>query len=464
MLKKLGIRTFISKRLGADDEKTPLRRFFENMDWLLIAAVAFIVLTGLIGVYSATLHFGNAGKFFTTQLLAIVIGVVGMAFFQSINYQLYRRGSYLLYGLSILMLIMVLVAGTTVRGTKGWFNLGYFAFQPVEVAKLVFILVLASYLDQYWRSIRRWQSLAIPMLLLLGHIGLVLMQPDFSSTLVYFPITIMLLYVAGAEPLYLFAMMMFGGLAMGIPLIATFFKLQPALLKSSVAISYFVKATNGGWPAVTLLGSIVAGLLLLWWLLHELRIRFPFITVLILIGIILGGSVSSMVVQKSLKEYQRKRLIVFLNPEIDPLGSGYNIIQSKIAIGSGRVFGKGLFSGTQSQLGFLPEQHTDFIFSVVGEETGFAVSLLTLSFYFLLVWRAMTVAREARDRFGSLIATGIGTMFCFYAIINIGMVMGLMPATGLPLPLMSYGGSSMVSALWAIGILFSVHIRRFTHY
>jgi rod shape determining protein RodA len=145
------------------------------------------------------------------------------------------------------------------------------------------------------------------------------------------------------------------------------------------------------------------------------------------------------------------------------LGSGYNIIQSKIAIGSGRLLGKGLFAGTQSQLGFLPEQHTDFIFSVVGEEMGYAISELTLMFYFLLVWRSLIVAREARDRFGSLVATGIGTMFAFYGIINIGMVMGIMPAAGLPLPLLSYGGSSMVSSLWAIGILLSINIRRFTN-
>jgi rod shape determining protein RodA len=127
------------------------------------------------------------------------------------------------------------------------------------------------------------------------------------------------------------------------------------------------------------------------------------------------------------------------------------------------AFGKGLFSGTQAQLGFLPEQHTDFIFSVIGEETGFLFSELTLLFYFLLVWRAMIVARESRDRYGSLVATGIAAMFAFYAVINIGMVMGISPATGLPLPLLSYGGSSMVASLWAMGILFSIHIRRFTH-
>jgi rod shape determining protein RodA len=276
-------------------------------------------------------------------------------------------------------------------------------------------------------------------------------------------VTLVLLFIAGVEPLYLFGIVLFGMLATGIPLMATFFRLQPELLATHKILYYFVLATKGGLPAIMTLTSIVAGIFVLWWLFSNLRARIPLIYPVALSLIIVFGSLSSVVVQKSMKEYQRKRLIVFLNPEIDPLGSGYNIIQSKIAIGSGRLLGKGLFSGTQSQLGFLPEQHTDFIFSVVGEEMGFVVSELTLIFYFLLVWRSLIVAREARDRFGSLVATGIGTMFAFYGIINIGMVMGFMPAAGLPLPLLSYGGSSMVSSLWAIGILLSINIRRFTN-
>jgi len=273
-----------------------------------------------------------------------------------------------------------------------------------------------------------------------------------------------LMFVAGIEPLYLLGIMLYGLLAAGIPLMATFFKLQPALLEDHPALDYLVGAARGNHThALIIIISAVGGIFLLWWFLTRLRFVIPFIYPVALSVIILFGSVSSVAVNKSLKEYQRKRLIVFLSPDIDPLGSAYNIIQSRIAIGSGQVFGKGLFQGTQSQLGFLPEQHTDFIFSVIGEETGYLISQLTVLLYFMLVWRGMVIAREARDRFGSLVAVGISTMFAFYALINIGMVMGMMPATGLPLPLLSYGGSSMVSALWAIGILFSIHVRRFTN-
>jgi rod shape determining protein RodA len=263
--------------------------------------------------------------------------------------------------------------------------------------------------------------------------------------------------------MYLAGVTLFGSLAAGIPLMATFFKLQPELISSSPALAYFVSASRGGSHLLIILLIAVSVIFLLWWLLIKLKFEVPLVYPLVLSLIIVFGSLSSLGVQKTMKDYQRKRLIVFINPEVDPLGSGYNIIQSKITVGSGMMLGKGLFSGTQSQLGFLPEQHTDFIFPVISEETGFVFTELTIIAYFLLIWRAMIVARESRDRYGSLVATGIAAMFAFYAFINMGMVMGITPATGLPLPLISYGGSSMVSSLWALGILFSIHIRRFTH-
>lgn len=439
------------------------RRMAEQMDWVLLVVVIFLVLTGLTAIYSATLYYGNAGKFVGTELAAVFIGTLGMITLMVVNYQYYRQIPYLIYGISVFFLILVLVAGVTIRGTKGWFHFGYFSFQPVEFAKILFILVFAGYIDKRWKEMKRLSALAVPMLLLFGHIVLILMQPDFSSTLVYFPVTLILLYVIGVEPLYLIGIMIFGVLAAGIPLMATYYKMQPLILKAHPLINYLVLSAKGGVKMIIVLSIVIAVILILWWFLKELKFPIPFIFTLSLCLIIVAGTTASLGVQKSLKEYQKKRLIVFLNPEIDPLGSGYNIIQSKIAIGSGQFFGKGLFSGSQSKLGFLPEQHTDFIFSVVGEETGFFFSMLTLFMYFLLIWRALFIAREARDRFGSLVATGIGAMFAFYGIINIGMVMGLTPATGLPLPFLSYGGSCVVSSLCAVGILFSIHVRRFTN-
>ncbi len=394
--------------------------------------------------------------------MAILIGVIGMVAIVNVNYQIFRQLVPFVYGASIFLLVAVLGGGSMIHGTRGWFKLGLFQFQPVEIAKFFFILALAGFLDGRWRETKRLSTVALALLMLGGNIILILMQPDFGSTLSYFPATLVLLFLSGVEPLYLLGMVIFGAIAACLPLMSTYFRMQPDLFDKPVT-GFIAGMLQGGWHSVAAVAGIIALLFLIWWFMVKLRWSLPLAYPVILSLIIVAGSLSSIVVQKSLKEYQRKRLVVFVNPEIDPLGSGYNIIQSKIAIGSGKVFGKGLFSGTQSQLGFLPEQHTDFIYSVIGEETGYLFSQLTIVFYFILVWRAMLVAREARDRYGSLIAAGVATLFAFYGVINMGMVMGLMPATGLPLPLVSYGGSSMVTSLWGIGILMCIHLRRFTN-
>lgn len=161
-----------------------------------------------------------------------------------------------------------------------------------------------------------------------------------------------------------------------------------------------------------------------------------------------------------LKDYQKARLTVFMDPNVDPLGAGYHIIQSKIAIGSGQLFGKGLFNGTQSQLNFLPENHTDFIFAVVGEELGFVGAVIILILYFILLYRGVKTAQNARDNFGMLLAAGITSMMAFHVLVNVGMTIGIMPVTGIPLPLLSYGVSSLTTNMVSIGILLNIQSRR----
>lgn len=173
----------------------------------------------------------------------------------------------------------------------------------------------------------------------------------------------------------------------------------------------------------------------------------------------LGGAVAPFMFY-FMEDYQRKRILAVFNPYIDPAGSGYHVIQSMIAIGSGRAWGKGLFGGTQSRLGFLPEQHTDFIFSVIGEELGFIRAAGILLLYFILIYRGIQVALKARDDFGALLATGVVIMFTFHILVNVGMTIGIMPVTGIPLPFMSYGGSSYLTNMMALGLLLNVHMRR----
>ena len=171
-------------------------------------------------------------------------------------------------------------------------------------------------------------------------------------------------------------------------------------------------------------------------------------------GIFAAGLAAMPVLWHFLKDYQKMRIMVFLDPNVDPLGSGYHIIQSKIAIGSGMLFGKGLFEGTQSQLNFLPKNHTDFIFAVVGEEWGFIGTVVLLLLYLVVLWRGIQIARQAQDSFGTLLAVGITSMLAFHVLVNVGMTAGIMPVTGIPLPFMSYGGSS----LWAFTIMLAIFI------
>lgn len=180
----------------------------------------------------------------------------------------------------------------------------------------------------------------------------------------------------------------------------------------------------------------------------------------LLLGIILAAVALMPAMWPFLKDYQKMRLMVFMDPNLDPLGSGYHIIQSKIAIGSGMLFGKGLFEGTQSQLNFLPENHTDFIFAVVGEEFGFVGAVVLLLLYLIVMWRGIQIAKEANDTFGRLLAVGITSMLAFHVLVNVGMTTGIMPVTGIPLPLMSYGVSALTTNIMAIAILMNVHMRK----
>ena len=180
----------------------------------------------------------------------------------------------------------------------------------------------------------------------------------------------------------------------------------------------------------------------------------------LLFGIFATGLAAMPVLWHFLKDYQKMRIMVFMDPNVDPLGAGYHIIQSKIAIGSGMLFGKGLFGGTQSQLNFLPENHTDFIFSVVGEELGFVGCTVLLLLYLIVLWRGIRIAQNASDTFGRLLAVGITSMIAFHVLVNVGMTMGIMPVTGIPLPLMSYGVSSLTTNIMAIAILLNIQLRR----
>lgn len=446
-------------------EKNIVKRFLNGIDLGLIIALVLLTIIGALAVYSASFNYGTSYKYMFTQGSAFFIGIVLMVLIANFNYQHFKQLDKAVYIFSLLLLVSVLIFGDTVNGAKRWINFGLFSFQPVEIAKILYILVIASFLDKNWKNVRK-PSIIIPTLvLLMGHFVLIMMQPAFSSTLSYFLVTLVLLYVAGVRSFYIFAVGLFFAISIGIPVLVEFIKLQPVFTEPASGIAAFIGSLSVEPMGFLYIALAVIGLMFfVWWFLWKLKIKIGIIYPVFLSAMILLGCLTSIAVENTLKEYQRKRVVVYLYPEKDSRGVGYNVIQSKIAIGSGKLTGKGFLKGTQTQLGFLPEQHTDFIFSVIGEEGGWLISQLTILFYFIFVWRALVIARESRDRYGSYVAIGIASMFTFYAVINIAMVTGLMPVAGVPLLFLSYGGSSMVSSLIAVGVLSSIYMRRHTNY
>jgi len=447
----------------SDASESHFHRFLRHFDWVLFLDVVILCLVGMMMVYSACLRFGRPELYFVKQLFAFVLGLSVLFVLAAVNYKIFAQYPKTLFFLSLSLLVLVLGVGKTSRGTQAWLSLGLIDFQPSEICKITTLLVISAWCAANWKKIHHLNGLLIPFIIVLAHVGLILLQPDFGSTLVYFPVLLGILFTAGTPSIYLFIISFYGLVAATVLALHVGFSLAPDFLQEHALWNFIYKGTKIGKEFIILQIVMMSSILFAWWMSKKLRLRVPGVYFFVVFLVTLAGWSSSSIFLNSLKEYQKKRLIVFFNPRLDPMGTGYHVIQSEVALGSGKIFGKGLFSGTQGRLGFLPEQHTDFIFSVLGEELGFLASGLVLLLYLILLWRCIAIAGDARDLFGSLTAVGIGCMFAFYGFVNLGMAMGMVPVTGLPLPFLSYGGSSLVSSLTAVGILLSIHVRRYTH-
>ncbi|MDA8125800.1 MAG: rod shape-determining protein RodA [Deltaproteobacteria bacterium] len=361
------------------------RRLILNFDWTLFIMVLLLNGIGLINVYSAgfSLTEPNQTPFYIKQLQWILIGMVGMSVAFFLDYRFIVRHGYVIYGVSLLLLLVVFTTGYATRGSQRWIALGGFTFQPSELVKLTLILALAKYFDRH-RMGRdyRLSELFTPFLLVIVPFVLILKQPDLGTGLILLIIFLSLVFFVGLD-----------------------------------------------WRAF------------------------------------LAAAASSIVVAPIgwffLKDYQKGRILTFFSPERDPLGSGYHIIQSMIAVGSGGLFGKGFLQGSQTQLKFLPEQQTDFVFSVFAEEWGFLGGMILMTIFLSLVLWGMKIVIHSKDYLGALVAFGITMLIFWEVFINIGMVLGILPVVGIPLPFLSYGGSSMVVLMTAIGLLMNISVRRF---
>ncbi len=362
-----------------------------GLDWLLMLATLALVSLGTLLVWSATstradLTGGDPHAYLRKQLVNVAIGLVLMVAVMATDHRWVRILAPLAYVASVVGLGLVLVAGSTINGSRSWLQLGGMSIQPSEFAKLAVVIGMALVVAE--RTERRWGrrvgSLEVVVMLAIAGLpaALILLQPDLGTMLVLSATVFGVLAIAGAGRLWL-----------------------------------------GGLTVAAVVGAVVA------------------------------------VAAGVLKPYQVDRFLAFTNPGLDPRGAGYNVEQARIAVGNGGLFGQGLFEGSQTRSGFVPEQHTDFIFTVAGEELGLVGSGLTILLLAVVIWRALAISAEAGDLFGRVAAAGIACWWGFQAFQNIGMCLGIMPVTGVPLPFVSYGGSSLFAGMLALGLLQNIHLR-----
>ncbi|MBF0622574.1 MAG: rod shape-determining protein RodA [Magnetococcales bacterium] len=374
--------------LASDIEDVPaLGERLARFPWGLLFLILMVTGIGLGVLYSAvgggenvSLLLRQLGRFGGALTLMLMLAFVG-------DYRLFRRYAYVIYGITLLLLILVLIKGSVGMGARRWLDLGLFRFQPSEVMKVALVLALGRYFHD--RAISKgvhWRDIWTPAAMILVPLGLIVQQPDLGTAVMVSVVGCVVVFAAGLSWKGVFA-----GLA-----------------------------------------TLGLSLPMAWNFMHD---------------------------------YQQQRVRTLFFPEEDPLGAGYHIIQSKIAVGSGGVMGKGFMAGSQSHLDFLPERHTDFIFSVLAEEWGFFGALFVLLLYMLIILRGLMISASARDRFGLLVGVGLTALFGIQMVINIGMVLGLLPVVGIPLPLVSYGGSSLLTVMIAMGLLahISIHSRHAGH-
>jgi rod shape determining protein RodA len=394
----------------------------QKIDWFLLVLVSGLSAFGCLMIYSTQIY--EQGTDWLQQSIMTVIGLMMIFFLSRFPYQLLLSWHWLTYALINLLLVAVMVAGVTINGAQSWLSLGGFNLQPSEFAKLGVIITIAAFLHH--QDARKLSSLLRVFAVTALPWGLVFLQPDLGTSLVFGAITLSMLYWANADLGWILLILS--------PLVSAFL------------FNLFLPL----WLIFVLLMILIA------WFTLPLRAIFALVT----LTVNYGAGILGQWFWNLLQDYQKDRLTLFLNPEKDPLGGGYHLIQSRIAIGSGQTWGHGLFNGSQTRLNFVPEQHTDFIFSSVGDQLGFVGCMIVLIFFWLICLRLVWIACHARENFGSLLAIGVLSMIAFQAIINIGMTLGLAPITGIPLPWLSYGRSSLLTNFLAIGLVESVYYYR----
>lgn len=394
---------------------------YRDLDWKLITAVLLLSMIGILLIMSAQYHADSAFKrtYFERQAIWLVIALVAFAVVIHLPLRLFDVSAYVLYFVALVMLALVLVIGSSKMGASRWFSFGPINLAPSDIAKLALVFALARFFAYSRLPMQSKRRLGISGILTLIPVMLILKQPDLGTSLVFFVILFGLWFWTGLSPWYI-------------------------LLILSPLISMLAASNTIAW----VLYFVVLLAFLAW-----LRPGALFSVVIVTLNLALGAV--TPLIWGRLADYQKMRILTFLDPGRDPRGTGYQIIQSKIAIGSGGLLGKGYLAGSQTRLDFLPERHTDFIFSVLGEELGLWGTMLVLILFGYIFWRAIRIAVKCRNRFTSFVVMGAMSILFFQFLVNVGMTLGVMPVTGLPLPFLSYGGTSLVLSWVLIALIVS---------
>jgi rod shape determining protein RodA len=419
-------------------------RYFHDFDWMILLPALLLIAVGLLTLYSID-HVPAEFKddfqpvktgAFERQLIWVLAGLVVMAVACLVPFKYYEGTAVVFYGVGLLLLVAVLFA-PAVKGARRWIDIGGFNLQPSEFMKIAVIFMLARFLAEKRNRPDSFRVLAIGAAIAIVPFLLVLKEPDLGTSIVYLALLFPVMYWRGIDESLLILFM-------------------TPILSALLTVYSATAAERGSYPYLLLLFLIVI-------LIAAYRRRRDLIRSVSLVGLNIGVMLLVPMAWSRLEPYQQQRVVTFLRPESDIRGSGWQVYQSKLAIGSGGFMGKKFLHGTHKLLAFLPERHSDFIYSVMSEEFGFLGALVLLALYSIIIIRGLYLATKVKNRFASIAAVGICSYFAFHAIVNIGMTTGLTPVTGLPLPFMSYGGSSMVVSCFLVGVLLNFS-RRFYEY
>jgi rod shape determining protein RodA len=426
--------------------------FLKDFDLILFVSCLLLILIGILFIYSSGIS--STGFVFSNEYIKQMVwagtGLIIMFVLFFIDYNRFESFSLYIYLFCMLLLLLTLFFGKVVNGSRSWLGPAGIGIQPSEFAKIGFILFYASILKNSGKQSGTLVEFALGLGIVLLPTLLVALQPDLGTAIVYFPIFLVMNFVAGTRKRYIFFMI----ISVVLLILFVVLPIWEEYIRGG-GNQVFMILTKQVFLRYSLLAlAAISGLAILGYVLMQKGYFYWIFYSSIVVFISLLGSMGAGLI---LREYQLMRLIVFLKPGIDPQGAGWNIIQSITAVGSGGIIGKGYLKGTQSHYRFLPQQSTDFIFSIIAEEWGFLGNLLIFALYLIIMIRCIYIIINIKDRFAVYTGAGIMTMFFFHFIVNIGMAMGIMPITGIPLVFLSYGGSSLWTAMIGIGILMNIN-------